>query len=77
MLALNTEIESGTCRRIPEKDFAVVAQKWENYLKKNSDISREIAKGILRNARTGKLTEINVSSSVELAQNSEKKFKST
>jgi methyl-accepting chemotaxis protein len=74
MLALNAEIESAHAGE-SGKGFAVVAQEMGKLAKKNSDISREIAKGIIEMQEQAKLTEINVSSSVELAQNSEKEIK--
>lgn len=73
MLALNAEIESAHAGE-SGKGFAVVAQEMGKLAKKNSDISREIAKGILEMQEQAKLTEINVSSSVELAQNSEREI---
>ena len=42
--------------------------------KRNSDISREIASGILEMQEHAKLTEINVTSSVMLAENSEQEI---
>jgi methyl-accepting chemotaxis protein len=46
MLALNAEIESAHAGE-SGKGFAVVAQEMGKLAKKNSDISREIAKGII------------------------------
>jgi len=73
MLALNAEIESAHAGEAG-KGFAIVAQEMGRLAKKNSDYSREIAKGIQDMQEQAKITEINVSSSVELAQNSEKEI---
>ncbi len=75
MLALNAEIESAHAGE-SGKGFAIVAQEMGKLAKRNSDISREIAKGIHEMQEQAKLTEINVSSSVVLAENSEKKIQS-
>jgi methyl-accepting chemotaxis protein len=73
MLALNAEIESAHAGEAG-KGFAVVAQEMGKLAKRNSDISREIASGILEMQEQAKLTEINVTSSVMLAENSEQEI---
>lgn len=75
MLALNAEIESAHAGDAG-KGFAIVAQEMGKLAQKNSEISRIISKGILEMQDQAKLTEINVSSSVELAENAEREIQS-
>ncbi len=73
MLALNAEIEAAHAGEAG-KGFAVVAQEMGNLSHKNGEISRMIFRGIMGMQDQAKLTDINVSSSVELAENSEEEI---
>jgi methyl-accepting chemotaxis protein len=73
MLALNAEIEAAHAGEFG-KGFAIVAGEMGRLSMQNSEFARNIQKSIMDMQENAQLTEINVSSSVELAQNAEEEI---